>query len=98
MTIDVDIQKIARLAQLEIEPHEVEHYHNELQRIFKLIEQMASVNVEGITPMTHSLDTKLITRNDEVTENVVASGAFEKLQQVAPQVEHGLYLVPQVIE
>lgn len=94
----IDIHQIAQLAHLEIKPGEIDHYQQELTQIFNLIEQMKNVDVSGIEPMTHSLDSKPITRADAVTERVTETDQLSKLQQLAPQVYKGLYIVPQVIE
>jgi len=62
--------------------------------VFALIEQLQSVDTHGVEPMTHAQDLALRLRPDEVTE----PNRRDDYQQVAPSVEHGLYLVPRVIE
>jgi aspartyl-tRNA(Asn)/glutamyl-tRNA(Gln) amidotransferase subunit C len=62
--------------------------------VFALIEQLQSVDTDGVEPMTHAQDLALRLRPDEVTE----PNRRDDYQQVAPSVEHGLYLVPRVIE
>ncbi len=62
--------------------------------MFALIEQLQSVDTAGVEPMTHAQDLALRLRPDEVTE----PNRRDDYQQVAPSVEHGLYLVPRVIE
>jgi aspartyl-tRNA(Asn)/glutamyl-tRNA(Gln) amidotransferase subunit C len=62
--------------------------------VFALIEQLQSVDTAGVEPMTHAQDLALRLRPDEVTE----PNRRDDYQQVAPSVEHGLYLVPRVIE
>jgi len=55
---------------------------------------MSAVDTRGVTPMAHPLDAQQRLRADEVTE----INQREQLQANAPQVEAGLFLVPQVIE
>ena len=62
--------------------------------MFALIEQLQSVDTDGVEPMTHAQDLALRLRPDEVTE----PNRRDDYQQGAPSVEHGLYLVPRVIE
>lgn len=62
--------------------------------MFALIEQLQSIDTAGVEPMTHAQDLALRLRPDEVTE----PNRRDDYQQVAPSVEHGLYLVPRVIE
>jgi aspartyl-tRNA(Asn)/glutamyl-tRNA(Gln) amidotransferase subunit C len=55
---------------------------------------MQAVDTTGIAPMSHAQDVTQRLREDKVTE----SNQRELFQSIAPQVEAGLYLVPQVIE
>ena len=89
-----DVQRIAHLARIEVEPHEAAQVLAQLTGIFRLIEDMQAVNTDGVEPMSHAQDVMLRWRDDEVTE----SDQRALFQSIAPQVEAGLYLVPKVIE
>jgi aspartyl-tRNA(Asn)/glutamyl-tRNA(Gln) amidotransferase subunit C len=89
-----DVENIAHLARLAIEPADVPDYARDLSRILGLVEQMNEVQTEEVAPMAHPLDEKQRMRSDEVTE----PDCREELMAVAPQVEAGLFLVPKVIE
>lgn len=89
-----DVEKIAHLARLAIEPADVPGYASELSRILELVEQMNAVDTEHVAPMAHPLDETQRMRPDAVTE----PDCREEFQAVAPQVEAGLYLVPKVLE
>ena len=89
-----NVQRIAHLARIEIEPREAEQVLAQLSGIFELIEQMQAVNTDGVEPMSHAQDLILRLREDEVTE----ADQRELFQSLAPQTEAGLYLVPKVIE
>jgi len=89
-----DIEKIAHLARLGINDADVPDYVRNLSDILGLVEQMSAVDTSGVTPMAHPLDAQQRLRADEVTE----TNQREQLQANAPQVEAGLFLVPQVIE
>ncbi len=89
-----DVQKIARLARLAMNDTEIEAARTQLSGIFELIEQMQAVDTTGIEPMSHAQDLSQQLRADVVT----ATNDREAFQAIAPQVEGGLYLVPQVIE
>ena len=91
---DADVRKVARLARLAMSEAEIESARTQLTGIFELIAEMQAVDTTGITPMSHAQDVSQRLREDEVTEPD-QRGLF---QAVAPQVEAGLYLVPQVIE
>ena len=89
-----DIEKIAHLARLGISDDDVPEYAQKLSNILEMVEQMNAVNTEGVTPMAHPLDAHQRLRADEVTEE----NQREHFQENAPDVESGLFLVPQVIE
>jgi len=55
---------------------------------------MQSVDTSAIEPMSHSQSVSQRLREDIVTE----SDQRALFQSIAPQVQEGLYLVPQVIE
>ena len=89
-----EVKRVALLARIEITDREAEAAQGHLNDIFKLIEQMQSVDTEGIAPMAHGQDVVQRLREDEVTE----TDQHALYQSIAPQVENGLYLVPKVIE
>ena len=89
-----DIQKIARLARLEIAEQDITRYQSELDSILGLIEQMEAADTSSIEPMTNPQDASLRLRKDEVSE----TNQRDKFQQNAPAADKGLYLVPKVID
>jgi len=89
-----EVKRVAWLARIEITDAEAEAAQGHLNDIFKLIEQMQSVDTEGIEPMAHAQDVVQRLREDKVTE----ADQHALYQSIAPQVENGLYLVPKVIE
>lgn len=91
---NADVRKVARLARLAMSETEIETARAQLAGIFNLIEEMQAVDTKGIAPMSHAQDLSQRLREDVVTE----ADQRELFQAIAPQVEAGLYLVPQVIE
>lgn len=89
-----DVTKVARLARLAMTPAELANAQNQLNSIFNLIADMQAVDTSGIEPMSHAQDLSQRLRADLVSE----TNQREAFQAIAPQVENGLYLVPQVIE
>jgi aspartyl-tRNA(Asn)/glutamyl-tRNA(Gln) amidotransferase subunit C len=88
------VQRIAHLARIELSVAQSESTLSQLNDIFAVIEQMQAVDTRGVEPMAHAQDLTQRLREDRVTESD-QRGVF---QQVAPEVEAGLYLVPKVIE
>ena len=89
-----DIEQIAHLARLGINDDDVPEYVRNLTNILDLVEQMNATDTEGVLPMAHPQDAHQRLRVDEVTEK----NQREHFQENAPEVEAGLFLVPQVIE
>jgi aspartyl-tRNA(Asn)/glutamyl-tRNA(Gln) amidotransferase subunit C len=89
-----DVKKIAHLARLNLSDNDIAVYTPQLSNILQFIEQMNQTDTSAIEPIAHSLEVSQRLRADKVTE----ANLREKFQDIAPQVEAGLYLVPKVIE
>lgn len=87
------VDRLAKLARLELSDAEKEATAKKLDGIFGLIEQMQSVDTAGVVPMPHPQELFQRLRADAVTEE----NRRDLFQAVAPETEEGLYLVPQVI-
>jgi aspartyl-tRNA(Asn)/glutamyl-tRNA(Gln) amidotransferase subunit C len=89
-----DVKRVATLARIAVTDDEAVAYQQQLNGIFGLIAEMQAVDTTGVEPMSHAQELSQRLRDDVVTE----TDQHEKFQTIAPQVEGGLYLVPQVIE
>ena len=89
-----EVEKIAQLARLHISDSEIDEVTGRITDILALIDQMQSVDTDTVVPLAHPLDLTQRLREDDVTE----FNRRGELQLLAPEVEHGLYLVPKVIE
>jgi len=89
-----EVNKIAWLARIAIDPDKVDAYARDLSGILEFVEQMGTVDTSAVQPMAHPLDQAQRLRPDEVTE----PDQRELLQSSSPSVEAGLFLVPKVIE
>ena len=89
-----DIDRLARLARIEISGGERAFMLDQLNRVFGVLEQLRSVDTSGVEPMTHPQSEGLRERPDVVTE----PDRRDENQRMAPAVADGLYLVPRVIE
>lgn len=88
------IKGIARLARLAIDDADIERYAAQLSQILGYVEAMNEVDTAGVEPLAHAVDAISVTRPDAVTERIDR----DALQEGAPQVREGYYLVPRVIE
>lgn len=89
-----DVKKIAHLARLNLSENDIAVYTPQLSHILQFIEQMNQTDTSNIEPISHSLEVSQRLRADKVTEENLR----DKFQDIAPQVEAGLYLVHKVIE
>jgi aspartyl-tRNA(Asn)/glutamyl-tRNA(Gln) amidotransferase subunit C len=93
-----DIARLANLARLELDPAESDRLLTQMTDFFGIVEKMRAVDTTGIEPLAHPVatiaDIALRLREDRVSE----SNQREANQRNAPAVEHGLFLVPKVIE
>ena len=93
-----DVSRIAHLARLALTADEEHAMLQQLNGFFGIVERMSAVDTRGVEPLYTPLSAlgavALRLRDDTVTE----ADERERNQRSAPQVEHGLYLVPRVIE
>jgi len=93
-----DVQRIAHLSRLELNPAEAQAILPQLQAVFSLVEEMQAVDTTGLEPLAHPilflrqlaqpLRTDQITESDLRAENMLS----------APAEQDGYFLVPKVIE
>jgi len=88
------LQRIAMLARIDVTAGESQAVTERLNRVLGLIDQLQSVDTQGIEPMSHALDIVQRLRPDVVTEE----NRREAYQRGIATVEQGLYLVPKVVE
>lgn len=88
------ILQVAKLARLEIQPDQVDHYATQLSRILDMVGELSKADTEGVQPMAHPLSMVQRLRRDVVTE----TDQRDRFQAHAPAVQDGLFVVPKVIE
>ncbi len=88
------VLKVARLARLKIDDARAEALAVDLGGIFKWIEQLNEVNVEGVQPMTSVVKQAAYRRPDEVTDGNKQADIVAN----APESAEGFFVVPKVVE
>lgn len=95
MSVQIDeIRKVAKLAKLSIDESQVSNVCDGFNQILGLVDKMQQCDTDNIKPLANPHDAKQRLRVDEVT----ATNERDKLMQVAPETENGLFLVPKVID
>jgi aspartyl-tRNA(Asn)/glutamyl-tRNA(Gln) amidotransferase subunit C len=99
MTLDAaTVRRIAKLARLHVEEHEVTRLQGELSGILGWIEQLDAVDVSGVPPLAQSVTTALRLRDDVVSDGLTGGGRAEAVLSNAPERAGEFYAVPKVVE
>ena len=95
MSVDqTTVRRIAHLARIKVDDAEVPHLAEELNAILAFVEDLRSVDVEGVEPMTSVTPMQMKMRADVVTEGDQA----EPILANAPAAEDHFFVVPKVVE
>jgi aspartyl-tRNA(Asn)/glutamyl-tRNA(Gln) amidotransferase subunit C len=88
------VQHIALLARLSLEEKDIDDVVEKLSSIVDFVDQLQAAPTDDVAPMAHPMDMSQRLRADAVTE----TNDRDKIQENAPSVENGLYIVPKVLE
>lgn len=91
---EIEIQKIAHLAKLNIPKEKISSLTKDLDNILTLANQMSKVDTKNVKPISHPSEATQPLRPDQVTE----INQRDLFQKIAPNTSAGLYIVPKVIE
>jgi len=95
MSVDqATVRRIAHLARIKVNEAEVPHLQTELNAILAFVEELASVDVEGVEPMTSVQPMPMKKRKDVVTDGAIA----DKIVANAPVSDDHFFVVPKVVE
>ena len=89
-----EILDIANLARLGVDENTANSYAGDISKVLKLMNTLANVDTTDIKPLANIHEACQELRADVAKRDINRT----RNQSVAPAVEDGLYLVPQVIE
>ncbi len=87
------VEHIAVLARLKLSPKEIEKFTHELTVILEYVDQLKSVNTDGVEPKDQFITAENVFRNDKVR----ASLTREQALAGAPDKDDEFFKVPKVI-
>jgi aspartyl-tRNA(Asn)/glutamyl-tRNA(Gln) amidotransferase subunit C len=90
----MDIEKVARLARLELSEEEKVTFGSQLEQILTYMEQLNRLDTSGVEPTSHAIPVSNVFREDEVRPSVPQ----EEVLAIAPEEEDGHFKVPRIIE
>jgi len=91
---DKMVLRVAGLARLKLAPAEVPHLTQELNSILGWIDQLQAVDTGSTEPMTAVIPLTRAWRDDAITDGDIQADVLAN----APDVAHGFFAVPKVIE
>jgi aspartyl-tRNA(Asn)/glutamyl-tRNA(Gln) amidotransferase subunit C len=88
-----DVESVARLARLALEPEEQDLFARQLDDILAYAIHVQDVDTTGVPPTSHALVSEIPLRDDAVRAGLPR----EEAQAAAPAAAHGLFKVPRVL-
>lgn len=89
-----DVEKVAKLARIQLSDAENEEYRKSLTQILGYVEMLNELDTESVEPMAHAIDVKNVFRDDVVTPSL----SIEEALQNAPQTDGRYFLVPAILD
>jgi aspartyl-tRNA(Asn)/glutamyl-tRNA(Gln) amidotransferase subunit C len=90
----IDIEKVAKLARLELSEKEKEIYSAQMEQILTYMEQLNRLDTTGVEPTSHAIPVQNVFREDEARPSFLQ----EEVLGIAPDQEDGHFKVPKIIE
>jgi aspartyl-tRNA(Asn)/glutamyl-tRNA(Gln) amidotransferase subunit C len=90
----MDIEKVARLARLELSEEETTTFGNQLEQILTYMEQLNRLDTTGVEPTSHAIPIHNVFREDEPRP----SFPQEEVLNISPDQENRHFKVPRIIE
>ena len=95
MTIDLKtVKKISKLARISVDDKKAKKLADDLNSIFKWIEQLNELNTENVEPLSSIAETKLRLRKDEIKSKNIR----EEILKNSPDENKDFFVVPKVVE
>ena len=95
MSVDAaTVRRIAHLARIKVGDDDVPPLQDELNAILAFVEELGTVDVEGVEPMTSVMPMPMNKRADIVTDGSIP----DKIVANAPVSDDHFFVVPKVVE
>ncbi len=88
-----DVKKIAALARIEIDDHEVEKFQKELSSVLDYVEALNQVDVSGLEEVSQVTGLVNVQREDVVVDH----GNREEIFSQAPEMKDGYFKVKSIL-
>jgi aspartyl-tRNA(Asn)/glutamyl-tRNA(Gln) amidotransferase subunit C len=88
------VEKVAKLARLQLSGEELDRYGAQLGAILDYIAKLEKLDVAGLEPLAHAVDTANVFRADEPRPSLPRDAALQN----APEKTGDFFIVPKIIE
>lgn len=90
----MDIEKVAKLARLELSEEEKEIFGSQLEQVLTYMEQLNRLDTTGVEPTSHAIAIQNVFREDKAKSSFLK----DEVLGIAPDEEGGHFKVPRIIE
>ncbi len=90
----VQVQKVAKLARLELTDEEVTEFTSQLEAILEYIQKINELDTQNVEPLAHCLPVSNVLREDCVRESI----GTEKVLANAPDHDEMFFIVPKILD
>ncbi len=88
------VEKVAKLARLQLSGEELDRYGAQLGAILDYIAKLEKIDVGGLEPLAHAVDTFNVFRDDVPRPSLSRDAALQN----APEKTGDFFIVPKIIE
>ena len=88
-----EVKKVAHLARLELEEHEINNHAEQLEKILEYINQLEKIDTDGVPCTTRAIEVVNVLRKDKKKN----SDCTDELLDLAPSREEKFFKVPKII-
>ena len=88
-----EVKKVAHLARLELNEHEINNHAEQLEKILEYIKQLEKIDTDHVPCTTRAIEVINVFRKDEKK----SSDCTEQLLDLGPSKENQYFKVPKII-
>ena len=88
-----EVKKVAHIARLELNEHEINHHAEQLEKILEYIKQLEKIDTASVPSTTSAIEVINVFRKDEKKN----SDCTEELLELGPSREDKYFKVPKII-
>ena len=89
-----DVQKIARLARLQLSDDEIQRLTGELGQILEYVRILDNIDTTDVQPMAHAVEQSNVFREDKQRPSLPREAALSN----APKTDGEFFLVPKILD